>query len=220
MYQITFAVVNTTVPTLCLATSYFAATKNLKYVELHGPLLLGSSTAISFIFDVIQLSGKDDFSFIQTQAISSLFYFIIYIGFLTPQFQRHFIIRGILFVMYRSLIIYLRVVFEEAELFAIVASNILLWLCGEIVFHVQMKAQVKLFLAGKVTAMQQQQLFNLLDSVPDSVLICSQQSESHTPKTLYSNRRMNQFFDREIVRTKEKGKKRSEKKNLLNKPCF
>lgn len=46
-------------------------------------------------------------------------------------------------------------------------------LLAETIFYVQSKAQAKLFLASKVTAMQQEQLFNLLDSVPDSVLICS-----------------------------------------------
>ena len=77
--------------------------------------------------------------------------------------------------------------------------------------------------------MQQEQLFNLLDTVPDSVLICSQQSESNTPKSLYSNRRMKEFFGGKISHIEGEGETRGnmrprnykkKEKNPLNKPCF
>ena len=68
------------------------------------------------------------------------------------------------------------------------------WIVLEIIFYVQLKAQAKLFLMTKVTDYQQTQLFNLLDSVPDKVLICSRNPEELLPKATYSNRRMIEFF--------------------------
>ena len=49
--RLTFAVINTTVSTLCLALSYFMAKRNLKYAEFHGPILFGSFDAITFILN-------------------------------------------------------------------------------------------------------------------------------------------------------------------------
>ena len=95
--RLTFAVINTTVPTFCLAVSYFMANKTLKYVELHGPILFGSFLTITVILYATQVLEMDAESNIQTQSLSVLYY-TIYIGFMNPQFLRHFIIRGALFV--------------------------------------------------------------------------------------------------------------------------
>lgn len=51
-------------------------------------------------------------------------------------------------------------------------------LVAELCFFVQAKAKTKLFLALKITDFQQKQLFNLLDSVPDKVLIVSRGNEN------------------------------------------
>lgn len=48
------------------------------------------------------------------------------------------------------------------------------YLIVELIFYVQQKGQVKMFLS-KINAKQyEKQLLNLLDTVPDKVLICSQ----------------------------------------------
>lgn len=46
----------------------------------------------------------------------------------------------------------------------------------ELIFYVQMKAQVKLFIASKVITIQEKQLRNMLDTVSDKVLVCSTDS--------------------------------------------
>ena len=48
----------------------------------------------------------------------------------------------------------------------------MLWCLVELVFYVHNKAQAKLFLTLKVSDLQQKQLFSLLDTVPDMVLLC------------------------------------------------
>ena len=63
-----------------------------------------------------------------------------------------------------------------------------------------MKVQVKLFLAGKVNKLQEQQLFNMLDAVPDQVMICStDRSDTTETQPLYNNLQMRQFFGSDVV---------------------
>ena len=57
----------------------------------------------------------------------------------------------------------------------------------EIIFYVQMKAQVKLFLLSKVNKFQEQQLFSMLDAVPDQVMICSNEHSDSETQPLYNN---------------------------------
>ncbi len=88
------------------------------------------------------------------------------------------------------------------------------WIVLEIIFYVQLKAQAKLFLMTKVTDYQQTQLFNLLDlmdSVPDKVLICSRNPEELIPKATYSNRRMIEFFGSNPVLSDEQVNERKKK---------
>ena len=69
----------------------------------------------------------------------------------------------------------------------------------ESVAYITQKNKAKLFLTKKVTDLQQVQLFNLLDTVPDRVLICSQNPDRHTVEGLYSNRKMNEFFGSDMA---------------------
>lgn len=63
-----------------------------------------------------------------------------------------------------------------------------------------MRAQVKLFLASKVNKLQEQQLFNMLDAVPDQVMICSTDHKDTTEiQPLYNNLQMRQFFGSDVV---------------------
>ena len=64
----------------------------------------------------------------------------------------------------------------EESVIALVYSTILMIIL-EIIFFVQEKAQVELFLAGKVMKLQELQLLDMLDSVPDKVLVCSNEQD-------------------------------------------
>ena len=64
-------------------------------------------------------------------------------------------------------------------------SNLLIM---ETIFYTNHRAEAKLFLLVKVTSKQEGQLLNLLDTVPDKVLICSKMRDAHTVKGIYNNR--------------------------------
>lgn len=69
----------------------------------------------------------------------------------------------------------------------------------ESIIYVNHKAKANLFLQIKVIAIQEEQLKNLLDTVPDKVLIVSKPSDAVAAKNLYSNRQMNEFFGGDVV---------------------
>ena len=62
-------------------------------------------------------------------------------------------------------------------------------------------------------------MLNLLDSVPDKVLICSQKLDS-MPVGVYTNRKMIQFVGSDIVQAQIKNKEGVSRKSLLNKKLF
>ena len=57
----------------------------------------------------------------------------------------------------------------------------------------------KLFTENKVNLRQQEQLANLLNSVPDNVLICKKSSANKAPVCVYGNSRINSFFGQSVI---------------------
>ena len=51
-----------------------------------------------------------------------------------------------------------------------------------------------MFMSKLKAAFQQKQLLNLLDTVPDQVLICSQKDEENALEPIFSNREMREFY--------------------------
>ena len=91
----------------------------------------------------------------------------------------------------------------------------------EIILYLNQKSHIKLFLAMKVTEAHQKQMLNLLDSVPDKVLICKEPQEGLNPKCIYSNRKMNEFFGKNIVQAQQqKQTKNSFKKSPMGLSIF
>ena len=60
-------------------------------------------------------------------------------------------------------------------------------------------------------AFQQKQLLNLLDTVPDQVLICSQKTEDHALKPVFSNREMREFYGGDPVDKKSQRRNKGRK---------
>jgi len=90
----------------------------------------------------------------------------------------------------------------------------ILLLFMEVIFYVQMKAQVKLFIAGKVIDFQEKQLMNMLDTVPDKVLVCTiERHDKAQSKHIFNNRQMNDFFGESFVRTGPPKKVKNAAKN-------
>ena len=66
-------------------------------------------------------------------------------------------------------------------------------------------------------AFQQKQLLNLLDTVPDQVLICSQKTEEHALIPRFSNREMREFLGGDPVDKKdERGTKAATRKQRIS----
>ena len=89
--------------------------------------------------------------------------------------------------------------YGENNVYAAGLVLILLVLSMESIMYVNHKAKANLFMRIKVIALQEEQLKNLLDTVPDKVLIMSKTSEASAPKSLYSNRQMNELFGCDVV---------------------
>ena len=83
-----------------------------------------------------------------------------------------------------------------------------------------------MFLSQINANQQQKQLQNLLDTVPDKVLICSQDVNSEEELCpLYSNQQMRQFYGEDLVKSKKKKVKTATEKQIhqvtgLNKAIF
>ena len=127
---------------------------------------------------------------------------MLYVGILTTQFKWHVVTRAILYLLsLTSAIISRQIAFEKSStVFAMVF--VLLFATIELIFYVQMKAQVKLFIASKVITIQEKQLRNMLDTVSDKVLVCSTDSkEGLKTIPLYNNRQMKELFGQSLVTT-------------------
>ena len=66
----------------------------------------------------------------------------------------------------------------------------------ETAVYINMKARARLFLKAKTSKQQQRQLLDLLDAMPDSVLLCTKGSAEgqNVVKSVYSNLKMNNLF--------------------------
>ena len=63
-----------------------------------------------------------------------------------------------------------------------------------------MRAKIDLFVKIKAIEQQEAQLSNLLDNVPDSVLICTKPTELKASKGVYANKRFNEFFGADVLK--------------------
>ena len=68
----------------------------------------------------------------------------------------------------------------------------------ELIQYTSMKAKAKLFYQLKRSEQQQRQMADLLDAVPDSVLICSKGSHEQHLRPIYANSKTSAFFGKDI----------------------
>ena len=91
---------------------------------------------------------------------------------------------------------------RDSGIASIISFSVLL--SQELSLYVNYKAKAKLFIENKVNLKQQEQLANLLNSVPDNVIICTKSSEKQVPIPLYGNARVNNFFGQSVVESHDK----------------
>ncbi len=194
------------------------------FAEFLGPSLYGSFTIGVFVtYSMGALDETDGFmrSYILGQAT---LYYLLYIGMQQTRVHIHIFIRMLIHGPCQTIIMIARE--SKGEILAWHAAYLLIFgtLMAELCFFVQAKANTKLFLALKITDFQQKQLFNLLDSVPDKVLIVSRGNENQLAKAVYTNRQMTEFFGSDPTapmtqsnsnRKQRKGEKRHPMKNRI-----
>ena len=98
-----------------------------------------------------------------------------------------------------TVIIFSRYQLEEIIIEFRITVNVLIISVLEIISYITYKVKANLFLKIKIAKMQEEKFQNLLNTVPDKVLICTQVREDGFTKSIYSNYQMNKFFGSNIV---------------------
>ena len=182
------------VPIALFAIFLFCASRNKIFAECLGPSLYGTyAIALSVAYTLGILDEIDGFmrSYFLGQAV---IYYLLYLGTQQTRFLRHFIVRNMINIPCLFIISLVRVNHRELLLWQALYLQGFGIVVTELVFFMQSRSKAKLFLALKITIFQQQQLFNLLDSVPDKVMIVAKETEDHYGKAVYTNRQMKEFF--------------------------
>ena len=176
MYKLIEFALIIALPTILLSLMRFIAQRKLIFVDLFG---LSYLSGYVLAFMILRLTDWIDFSkteIVQLDLIMGLFY-VVFHGLLTSNFFFNFIARGLLYVSIQSFQVALRVKDGETDLVGMILIRTCGWIVFEIIFYVQQKGQAKIFLSNLKIKQQQKQLLNVLDTVPDKVLICSQKIE-------------------------------------------
>ena len=185
--------------TFFMTIGHLITRQKLYFADFLGPCLMFSFTASIMVVNLSGIYGGLDEEMNYVQVWFCMLYYVIYLGLFNIRFLKNFIIRQAFWIFTMGFLVYRRRVYEqefgdekEAEPFLFRSISVfLVMLFFEVIFFVNHKDHAKLFLSMKVTEMHQQQLLNLLDSVPDKVLIVKEPQEGLNPKCIYSNRKMN-----------------------------
>ena len=127
-------------------------------------------------------------------------------NFMSIDYLPHLIARDTIFIFLGCISTYERNRHEENTIAAAGVIIVLLILGAESIIYVNHKAKANLFMRMQVISLQQEQLKNLFDTMPDKVLILSKTSEASAPKSLYSNRQMNDFFGCDVVNSEKRNR--------------
>jgi len=192
-----FLAVHALVVAFSLTIAMLVAKVNLKFVESFGSAIAGSGFLVTMIYN--HSSKEESEKRLMFKASLTIIYYLIYTGLLTTRYWTHLLLR---LFWYSASTVYIVVFrFNKDGLGFTVGSYLLLMLVlCEIIFYVQARAQVKLYLASKKIKQQEKQLLDMLDSVPDQVLVCSAEHDKDLePRPLYNNRWMRDFFGGSLV---------------------
>ncbi len=72
-------------------------------------------------------------------------------------------------------------------------------LVNEVHLYISMRREMDLFIEVKLMKRQQNNLTNLLDALPDSVLVCTKSTEETRAKPVFSNVKLNEFFGCDVL---------------------
>ena len=133
-------------------------------------------------------------------------YYIVISSLVNIKFVRDLVVRVLAFTCVTVIHFTGREKEEIHSLFSAIAASVFFLAIMETINYINCKAKAKLFLRMACTKIQERQLFNLLDTVPDKVLICSQRFSDSKPTLIYANRQIKQFYGGKIEAENEQGK--------------
>ena len=188
--------------TLGLTACWLASLKNLKFVELYGSALAGSCfvmMAICIHTDIVDVTAPQ----FGIKSFLALLYYCLDAGLLSSNFMPKILPR--VFWLYSTMVlVFLEEVKEDKSIWPkiiLLTATVALF---EVMFFVHLREQVKLFLQTKVSKLQELQFMNMLESVPNNMLVCSnERDKDFKPKPLYNNRKMREFFGGCLVNPKK-----------------
>ena len=140
--------------TLCLGICWLVSRKHLKFIELSGSTLSGSGLIVTVIFCHFELVEMDSLRYL-TAFTFAFFNYLLYTGLLSTQFWKHVIPRIIWYIVSLTVIAVFRWKKESNASLPALAFLTTGILIVEILFFVQEKAQVRLFMASKVIELQE-----------------------------------------------------------------
>ena len=131
-----FLLIQILVPTMSLTVVYFIAKKHEASIDLHGPILLGSYAITVYVITSFNLIEYNSIAMTFELAVS-VFFYLLYIGFLSIEFWPHFIARSLLYAVIRIHVGYHRVQNNESEILGAILLNVCGWTLAETIFYVQ-----------------------------------------------------------------------------------
>ena len=124
------------VPTISLTGMYFIAKKHEASVDLLGPILMGSYVITIYSITIFNLIEVNSIGRTYELALS-VFFYLLFIGFLTTNFLPHFIVRSLIYGVIRLHVGYYRVVNDDSNFLSALLLNVCGWALAESIFYVQ-----------------------------------------------------------------------------------
>ena len=155
---------------------------------------IGVAAALNAGFIVDEVSSD-----MRKQQIFSLFLcYFLSVTFMAVSYLPHLICRVFLVIAIIMLLLYRARQGDDVDVATSLVIAFGLVTIGEVNLYLNHKAKAILFVEIKVNEKQQQQLRNLLNTVPDNVLICTQSLGDVAPKSIYANSKIEDFFKAKV----------------------
>ena len=182
-------------PSILLVLCLLAARERSFFTDLFGLSILVPFVTVSYIFNIVpslKIDSEEGTNYLlQTTAL----FYLTACHFMSTNFLISMVTRVVCVIGCLALRA-LSWSSDSRDFSILVFSGFCLFLVVfiESANYCSMRSKALLFQRVKEMGRQEQQLSNLLDAVPDKVLISTRALEAKAPKSVYSNRQMNTFY--------------------------
>ena len=169
-------------PSLSSTIILLLAKKKIWLVELTNLTFYGFVGAALFMINGLKVTGEMTDNMRQQQALFMALYFGVLSCYVNPSWLLTFVTRVIMFeAIMASIFLHREAMDDEYNFFSgFITSNSAVIIL-ESARYLNTKQKLKLFVRMKKSQQQEKQLAELLDAVPDCVLICSKDTQEQKP---------------------------------------